>query len=66
MVAKKKSSEYGKPVWVTHQIKDQLDLEIELEFPASIEADLISDKNKDGETTAAKPNDTTAELEVKR
>ena len=33
---------------------------IELEFPASLENELISDKEKDAESGAAKPEDTEA------
>ena len=42
------------------QVLLQLNLEIELEFPASLENELLSDKAKDEEQGAAKPSDTTA------
>lgn len=42
------------------QILYQLDLEIELEFPASLENELLSDKAKDVETGASQPAETTA------
>lgn len=45
------------------QVLGQLNLEIQLTFPASMQNELISDENKEGELQAAEPNDTTAELE---
>lgn len=42
------------------QILSQLGLEIELEFPASLENELLSDNKKDVESGAAKPSDTEA------
>ncbi len=42
------------------QILSQLGLEIELEFPASLENELLSDNKKDVESGATKPSDTTA------
>ena len=42
------------------QMLMQLGLQIELEFPASLENELLSDKAKDGAMTAAQPNETTA------
>lgn len=42
------------------QILNQLGLEIELEFPASLENELLSDKAKDVETGASQPAETTA------
>ena len=47
-------------LFVEEQVLAQLNLVIELEFPASLEAELLSDKAKDKETGAAKPSDTTA------
>ena len=42
-------------------VKRQLFMEIDLEFPASMENELISDQNKDQETTSLmQPSDTTA------
>ena len=48
-------------LFVEEQMLMQLGLQIELEFPASLENELLSDKAKDGEMAAAQPNDTTAE-----
>ena len=48
------------------QIGLQLGIEIKLEFPATLENELLSDKNKDAETGVSQPNDTTAELEGNR
>ena len=42
------------------QILSQLKLEINLEFPASLENELLSDNKKDVEEGAAKPSDTEA------
>ena len=47
-------------LFVEEQVLSQLNLLIELEFPASLENELISDNNKDAETGATQPNDTTA------
>ena len=38
----------------------QLGVEIELEFPASLENELLSDNKKDGDMTETKPSETTA------
>jgi len=48
-------------LFVEEQLLIQIGLQIELEFPASLENELLSDKAKDGEMAAAQPNDTTAE-----
>lgn len=48
------------------QILAQLNLEIKLTPPASLQGDLISEEEKAGEPTAAEPNDTTAELEGRK
>ena len=45
---------------IEEQVLSQLNLVIELEFPASLEGDLLSDKAKDKTEGAAQPNDTTA------
>lgn len=46
-------------LYVEEQVLAQLNLEIELEFPVSIENELLSDKEKDGAENV-QPNDTTA------
>lgn len=43
---------------IEEQVWDQLALKIELEFPASLENELLSDQKKDKETGATKPSDT--------
>ena len=53
-------------LYIEEQVGAQLGLEIELEFPADLTNDLLSDKKKDGEETAATPNDTTAEVEGRK
>ena len=48
-------------LFIEEEIMSQLNLVIELEFPASLENEVLSDKAKDGEgEQAAQPNDTTA------
>ena len=47
-------------LFIEEQVLSQLNLVIELEFPASLENELLSDKEKDTESGAAKPSDTTA------
>ena len=47
-------------LFLQEQILAQLNLVVEFEFPASLENELISDQNKDAETGATQPNDTTA------
>jgi len=47
-------------LFIEEQVLSQLNLVIELEFPASLENELLSDNKKDKETGAAKPSDTTA------
>lgn len=46
-------------LFIEQQILLQLNLEIDLEFPASLENELLSDNKKDG-NTANQPSDTTA------
>ncbi len=46
-------------LFIEEQVWEQLFLEIELEFPASLENDLLSDKAKDGAVNV-QPNETTA------
>ena len=50
-------------LFIEEQVLQQLNLVIELEFPASLENELLSDNKKDEENGAVQPNDTTAELE---
>jgi len=50
-------------LYVEEQVLGQLNLVIDLEFPASLQNDLISEKEKDPVSGAAEENDTTAELE---
>jgi len=47
-------------LFIEEQILEQLNLVIELEFPASLEKELLSDKAKDEEQGAAKPSEMTA------
>ena len=47
-------------LFIEEQVLLQLGLEIELEFPASLENELISDNNKDATNGAAQPNEVTA------
>lgn len=47
-------------LFVEEQILSQLNLVLELQFPASLENELISDSNKDVESGATQPNDTEA------
>ena len=49
-------------LYIEEQVGLQLGLLIELEFPASLENELLSDKAKDNEQGAAQPTDTTASL----
>ena len=49
-------------LYIEEEVGIQLGIAIELEFPASLENELLSDKKKDGELQAAQPNDTTAGL----
>jgi len=47
-------------LYIEEQVGLQLGQKIELEFPASLENELLSDKKKDVESGAAKPSETTA------
>ncbi len=47
-------------LFINEQVLSQLNILIELQFPASLENELISDQNKDVETGATQPNETTA------
>ena len=50
-------------LYIQEQVLSQLNLEIELEFPASLENELLSDKSKSETMQASTPEDTTAEIE---
>ena len=47
---------------IEEQVWDQLGEEIKLNFPASLENELLSDEKKDKETGATQPNDTTVNV----
>ena len=47
-------------LFIEEQVLSQLNLVIELEFPASLENELLSDNKKDGDQTESKPSETTA------
>ena len=52
----------GEQLYIEEQVLGQLNLEIHLTFPASLQNELISDEGKQPTLEANKPNDTTAEL----
>ena len=45
-------------LYIEEQVLNQLNLEIELEFPASLENELISDRSKSETMQASTPEDT--------
>ena len=47
-------------LYIEEEVLSQLDLRIELEFPASLVNELLSDKGKDGQDMGVQPNETTA------
>jgi len=47
-------------LFIEEQVLSQLNLVIELEFPASLENELLSDEKKDGDETESQPSETTA------
>lgn len=53
----------GEQLYIEEQVLNQLNLEINLEFPASLQNELISDNSKSPVSGAAEPNDMTAEME---
>lgn len=53
-------------LYIEEQVLSQLNLDIQLTFPASLQADTLSDINKAPALIATQPNDTTAELEGKK
>lgn len=53
-------------LYVEEQVLNQLDVEIALTFPASLQNDLISEKDKDPVSGAVEPNDQQVEMEGKK
>ncbi|KKL85142.1 hypothetical protein LCGC14_1957670 [marine sediment metagenome] len=53
----------GEQLYIEEQVLAQLNVEIALTFPASLQNELISDTNQESDLQASQPNDTTAELE---
>lgn len=53
-------------LYIEENVLNQLNIEINLEFPASLENELLSDKAKDKESGAIEPNDMIAETEGRR
>ena len=47
-------------LYIEEQVLSQLNLVIELEFPVSLENELLSDEKKDQDPTTVQPNETTA------
>jgi hypothetical protein len=50
-------------LYIEEQVLGQLNLEIELTFPASLQNELLSDEAAAPGMQAAQPNDTTVEME---
>ncbi|MCP6720501.1 MAG: phage portal protein [Patescibacteria group bacterium] len=50
----------GRQLYMEEQVLSQLNKVIELEFPVSLENELLSDEKKDEEPTTVQPNETTA------
>jgi len=50
-------------LYIEEQVLQQLNIEIQLTFPASLQNELISSREADPRLQASKPNDTTAEME---
>ena len=53
-------------LYIEEQVLGQLNIEINLTFPATLQNELISSREKDSDLAASQPNDTTAELEGER
>ena len=53
----------GGQLYVEEQVLSQLGLEINLTFPATMQNEMITSRDKDSQLQASQPNDTTAELE---
>jgi len=56
----------GEQLYIEEQILNQLNIDIQLTFPASLQNELISDTNKSGDMEAAEPNDTSISMEGKK
>jgi len=56
----------GEQLYVEEQILNQINVEINLTFPASLQNELISDSSKESDLAAVQPNDMHAELEGKK
>jgi hypothetical protein len=56
----------GEQLYIEEQILNQLNVEIQLTFPASLQNELISDTNKAPGLQAAQPNDTSISMEGKK
>jgi len=55
----------GEQLYIEEQVLGQLNLDIVLTFPASLQQDSVSDTPTEDKPETAQPNDTTAELEGK-
>lgn len=53
----------GEQLYIEEQVLGQLNIEIQLTFPASLQNELISDSSQESDLQASQPDDTTAELE---
>jgi hypothetical protein len=53
----------GEQLYIEEQILGQLNLAIQLTFPATLQNEMISDQQKEPGLAASTPNDTTAEME---
>lgn len=56
----------GEQLYIEEQVLGQLNIEIALTFPATLQNELISSREKESDIAAAQPNDMTAELEGKK
>jgi hypothetical protein len=55
----------GEQLHIEEQVLGQLNIEIALTFPASMQNELISERDKDIDMTASQPNDTSVDMEGK-
>jgi len=53
-------------LYIEEQVLGQLDLKIDLTFPATLQNELISSREQDPNLQASQPNDTTVEVEGKK
>ena len=53
----------GEQLYIEEQVLSQLNLYIELTFPATLQNELISSREKDSDLAASQPNDTIVEME---